>query len=221
MKCSSWEFAELFVTADMARTGVLAAAPAPSGTITPAPYYRAVQAPVVQFLSAQQIASLGLLVNGNGTASIPNDGQATVLTLAGSSSLVQGLVDRDIIVQFAQVIPKPFCTVGTTGYVYASGPITVHIRAGIQGDKYVSEWTAEGTLTLIPFNPLNGQFAGAPYQGVVTIRNATEMSDGKSVVEFLSDQRELPDVDATRGVRIQHLRAREEGKDIATLDIDC
>jgi hypothetical protein len=205
----------------MARTGFLGAAPAPSGTITPSPYYRAVQAPVVPFLTAQQIASLGLLVNGNGTASIPNDGRATVLTLAGSPSLVQGLVDRDIVVQFAQVIPKPFCTAGTTGYVYASGPITVHIRAGIDGNKYLSEWTAAGALTLIPFNPLNGQFAGAPYQGIVSIRNATEMNDGKSAVEFLSDQRELPDVDATRGIRLQHLRVREEGRDVATLSIDC
>lgn len=217
----SWEFAELFVTADIARTGFLGAAPAPSGTITPSPYYRAVQAPVVPFLTAQQIASLGLLVNGDGTASIPNDGRATVLTLAGAAPLVKGLVDRDIIVQFAQVIPKPFCTAGTTGYLYVSGPVTVHIRAGIKGNNYESEWSAAGTLTLIPFNPLNGQFAGAPYQGVVNIRNATQVTDGKSAVEFLSDQRELPDVDATRGVRIEHLRAREEGRDVATLSIDC
>ncbi len=113
----SWEFAELFVTADIARTSFLGAAPAPSGTITPSPYYRAVQAPVVGFLSAQQIASLGLLVNGDGTASIPTDGRATVLTLVGSSPLVKGLVDKDFIIQFAQVIPKPFCTAGTTGYL--------------------------------------------------------------------------------------------------------
>jgi len=217
----SWEFAELFVTADIARTGFLGAAPAPSGTITPAPYYRTVQAPVVPFLTAQQIASLGLLVNGDGTASIPNDGRATVLTLVGAAPLVKGLVNRSFVVQFAQVIPKPFCTAGTTGYIYATGPVTVHIRAGIDGNNYRSEWSAAGTLTLIPFNPLNGQFAGAPYQGVVTIRNLTEMTDGNSAVEFLSDQRELPDVGATRGVRLEHLRAREEGEDVATLNIDC
>jgi hypothetical protein len=217
----SWEFAELFVTADIARTNFLGAAPAPSGTITPSPYYRAVQAPVVGFLTSQQIVSLGLLVNGDGTASIPNDGRATVLTLAGSSPLVKGFADKDFILQFAQVIPKPFCTTGTTGYVYASGPVTVHMRSGIDGKNYRSEWTGSGTLTLIPFNPLTGQFAGAPYQGVVSVRSATEMTDGNSAVDFLSDQRELPDVDATHGIRIERLRAREEGKDIATLDIDC
>src|SRR5688500_3879870 len=78
----SWELAEGLVAADIARSGFLGASPSLTGVVTSAPYYRAVQAPVAATLSAGQIAGLGLLVNGNGTASIPNDGRATMLRLA-------------------------------------------------------------------------------------------------------------------------------------------
>ena len=217
----SWEFAEQFVTADIARTGFLGAAPAASASITPSPYYRAVQAPIASQLSAGQIAALGLLVNGDGTASIPNDGYATVLTLAASAPVEKGFADKDFIIQFGQVIPKPFCVAGTTGYLYASGPIRVRMHSGIDGKNYRSEWSGTGTLTLVPFNPITGQPAGAPYQGKVNVNNSTELTDGNSSVDFKSDQREVPDTDATRGSRVEHLRVREEGKDEYTLHIDC
>jgi len=217
----SWELAEALVTYDIARTGLLGAAPGSSGSITPSPYFRAVQAPVVAFLASAQIAALGLSVNGDGTASIPNDGNASVLTLAGEVPLTKEFDDKDFVIQFGQLIPKPFCVAGTTGYLYASGPITVHMHSGIEGQNYKGEWTGTGTLTLVQLNPITHQPVGTPYQGVVNVRNATEVTNGKSAVDFRSDQSEVPDVDATRGRRVEHLRVREEGKDEYKLDISC
>lgn len=217
----SWEFAEQFITADMARTGSLVAAPAPTSVITPAPFYRAVQPAIVAGLSAGQIAALGLSVNGDGSASIPSDGRATILTLGTGAPITTGIDDKDFVITFGQIIPKPFCVAGTTGYLYASGPIRVQMHSGIAGNTYKSEWTGRGTLTLVQFNPSTGQPVGSPYQGEVNVRNSTELNDGKSSVEFKSDQREVPDVGTTRGSRVEHLRAREEGKDEYSLEISC
>lgn len=217
----SWELAEQFVMADMARSGFLGAAPAATAVITPAPYYRAVQAPVASGLSPEQIGGLGLLVNADGTASIPNDGRATILQLGSAPRITEGMADKDFIITFGQVIPKPFCVDGTTGYLYASGPIHVRMRSGIIEKNYRSEWTAEGTLTLIPFNPLTGQLAGAPYQGEVSEKVTTDLTQGMAEAEHFSDRREVPDVGPTRGYRIEHLRVREDGKDVYTLNVSC
>ncbi len=217
----SWELAEGLVVADIARSGFLAAAPSPTNVITSAPYFRAVQAPVASMLPAAQKAALGLLVNGDGTASIPNDGRATQLRLAAGAPVSSGMADSDFVIQFGQVIPKPFCAAGTTGYLYASGPISVHMRSGIAGKIYQSSIVVGGTLTLVEINPRTGQTIGAPYQGIVSERTAILLTDGMSSVEFNSNREETPDAGATRGLRIEYLRARQHGSDAYSLEITC
>jgi len=217
----SWELAKGLVTADIARTGLLGAAPATSGVITPAPYYRAVQAPVATGLSGAQKAGLGLLTNADGSASIPNSGRAAILQLGLAADVAEGMADKDFVITFAQVIPKPFCVAGTTGYLYASGPIRVKMRSGIADGNYRSEWTAAGTLNLTPFNPLTGRPAGATYQGEISEKVTTDMTQGMAEAEHLSDRRETPDDGSTRGTRLQHLRVRENGRDIYKVDIIC
>lgn len=217
----SWELAEALVAADIARSGFLGAAPSLTGTITSAPYFRAVQAAVTGMLPAAQIAALGLLVNANGTASIPNDGRATVLNLASAAPVASGLVTSHFVIQFGQVIPKPFCVAGTTGYLYASGPITVHMQSGIVGQNFQASIAAGGTLTLIEINPLTGQTIGAPYQGVIDERTSVMLTRGSSSVDYFSSRHETPDAGTTRGSRIETLRARQSGSDVYQLDISC
>jgi hypothetical protein len=217
----SWELAEGLVVADIARSGRLGAAPSLSQTITAAPYYRAVQAPVAATLTAFQIASLGLRVNGDGTASIPNDGRATMLRLASAAPVTNGMDDSDFVIQFGQVIPKPFCTAGTTGYLFASGPITVHMRSGIVDGNYESSTTSQGTLNLVEFNPITRQPASAPYQGLVSETTSVKLTEGTSWVEFFSTREETPDGGATRGSRVESLRARQHGLDSYQLEISC
>lgn len=217
----SWELAEGLVAADVARSGRLGAAPSLSQTMTEAPYYRAVQAPVAATLTAFQIASLGLRVNGDGTASIPNDGRATLLRLASSATVTDGMVDSDFVIQFGQVIPKPFCTAGTTGYLFASGPITVHMRSGIIEGNFESSTTSSGTLNLVEFNPITRQPASAPYQGVVGEETSAKLTNGAAWVDFFSTRSETPDSGANRGTRVESLRAREHGIDSYNLEISC
>lgn len=217
----SWELAEAFIAADIARSGFLGAAPSLTSPITSGPYFRAVQRAVTSMLPAAQIAALGLLVNGDGTASIPNDGRATVLNLGSAAPVTAGLADSHFVVQFGQVIPKPFCVAGTTGYLYASGPITVHMQSGIVGQNFQSSTTAGGTLSLIEINPATGQTVGAPYQGLIDERTAVNLTDGSSSVDFFSSRQETPDGGTTRGSRTEMLRARQSGSDAYQLDISC
>ena len=217
----SWELAQALVTADIARSGFLGAAPSLTNQINAAPYYRAVQAAVAASLAPQQIAALGLLVNGDGTASIPNDGRASVLSLASSPAITEGMVDSDFIIQFAQVIPKPFCAAGTTGYLFATGPVTVHMRSGIVDGNFESTTTSDGTLTLLEFNPNTGQPVSAPYQGLVSESTSVTLTNGSGWVDFFSTRVETPDAGTTRGSRTEMLRAREHGLDEYKLDIIC
>jgi hypothetical protein len=217
----SWELAQSLVTADLARSGYLGAAPALSAVITAAPYYRTVQAPIVASLSAAQIIGLGLQVNGNGTASIPNDGRAAIFTVASAPSLTEGMVESNFVLQFGQVIPKPFCATGTTGYLFASGPITVRMRSGIVDGNFESNTTSEGTLTLVEFNPATRQPVSAPYHGVIGERASVKMTNGSGWVEFFSSRVETPDAGSTRGSLRETFRAREHGRDEYKLDITC
>jgi hypothetical protein len=160
-------------------------------------------------------------VNGDGTASIPNDGRASVLSLASSPAITEGMVDSDFIIQFAQVIPKPFCAAGTTGYLFATGPVTVHMRSGIVDGNFESTTTSDGTLTLLEFNPNTGQPVSAPYQGLVSESTSVTLTNGSGWVDFFSTRVETPDAGTTRGSRTEMLRAREHGLDEYKLDIIC
>jgi len=217
----SWELAEGLVAADIARSGFLGAVPTPSAVITAAPYYRAVQAPVAAMLAAPQIAALGLHVNGDGTASIPNDGRATMLRLVGAAPVTDGTANSDFVIQFGQVIPKPFCAAGTIGYLFASGPINVHMQSGIVDGNFESTTTSTGTLTLVEFNPFSRQPVSAPYQGAVSETTSIKLTDGAAWVDFFSTREETPDNGTTRGIRIETLRAREHGLDFYNVDISC
>ena len=217
----SWELAEALVMADFARSGFLAAAPAASAVITAAPYYRAVQAAIAASIPSAQIAALGLNVNGDGTASIPNDGRATLLQLGGAAPVVDGVSESNFVIQFGQVIPKPFCSAGTTGYLFAAGPITIHMRSGIVDGNFESTLTSAGTLTLVEFNPITRQPTSAPYQGVVSENTSVKLTNGSSWVDFLSRREETPDTGLTRGIRTETLRARQHGADDYDLHVDC
>lgn len=217
----SWELAQGLVTADIARSGFLGAAPAVTDVINAAPYYRAVQPAIAVGLSSAQIIGLGLHVNGDGSASIPSDGRASVLQVAAAPALTEGLVDSDFVIQFGQVIPKPFCVAGTTGYLFASGPITVHMRSGIVDGNFESATTSEGTLNLIEFDPISHATVGVPYQGVVGEQTSAKLTTGSAWVDYFSSRVETPDGGTTRGSRTETLRARENGRDGYQVDISC
>jgi hypothetical protein len=160
----SWELAEQLVTADIARTGLLGAAPSPSGAFYPSPSWRSIPTVIWNGLPVE----LRFLATGNPAPSatdvpIPSDGNATMLFLAFPATVAPSMTNRTFTLTFDQVIPKPFCG-GPMDYVYVTGPVTLTENAAVNASgDYTSDFQATGRLTVVPVNPLTGQPAGEPY----------------------------------------------------------
>ncbi len=175
----SWELAEQIVTADFARTGLLGAAPAPSGAFYPAPSWRAIPAVIWNGLPAE----LQYLATGNpGPSSadvpIPSDGNATVLFVAFPANVAPGITSRTFTLDFDQVIPKPFCG-GPMDYVYVTGPVTLTENAAVDAaGAYTSDFQATGRLTVLPVNPLTGQPIGEAYAAEVKETHLSAINSG-------------------------------------------
>jgi hypothetical protein len=174
----SWELAEQLVTADLARTGLLGAAPAPSGAFYPAPSFRSIPAVIWNALPPQlQYLANGMPGPSAADVPIPSDGNATVLFVAFPAAVTPGPVDRAFTLTYDQVIPKPFCG-GPADYLYVQGPVTLIEHAVLgQGGDYASEFSARGRLQVTPVNPLTGQPLGPTYTAEVTEQHTALLTD--------------------------------------------
>jgi len=171
----SWELAEQLVAYDLVRSGLLGAAPASTGIVNAAPWFRTIPAILHAAASADPgfaflLSQLGLTDLPGGDKGIPTDGAATVLTLARAAPLVAGTAVQDFDVTFGQVIPKPFCTAGApTPYLRVSGDVRLRLRSTQHaGGDFDQQMDARGRLTLVPWDPSANQPAGAPYAAEVT-----------------------------------------------------
>ena len=154
----SWEIAEQLVTYDLARSGLLAARPAPVGPINPAPTYRTVRPQVYAMLPPSLQALIGVPGNPLG---IRTDGRATALTLS-ATAVEAPRVEREVItLQFGQLIPKPFCSGGPLDWVYVSGPIRLQQQVvSSESGNVISNFTALGHLDVTPVNPITREVVG-------------------------------------------------------------
>ncbi len=175
----SWELAEQLVTADIARSGLLGAAPSPSGAFYPAPSWRSIPAVIWNGLPPE----LQFLATGNPGPSaadvpIPSDGNATMLFLAFPATVSASTTNRTFTLPFDQVIPKPFCG-GPMDYVYVTGPVTLTENAMVDANgDYTSDFQASGRLTVLPVNPLTGQPVGEPYSAQVQETHLSAINAG-------------------------------------------
>jgi hypothetical protein len=168
----SWEFAELFVQADLARSGFLLAPPEATPQINAAPTWRAIRWQVFNGVPASLRGLLGLpLANQASDVPIPNDGRATVLRLQHALEPERAHVRQDFIQSFDQVVPRPFCSAGPLDYVYVNGPLHFRFRVKTNpSGKYEARFSATGVLQVTPVNPLTGQPTGPTVSAVVPSR---------------------------------------------------
>lgn len=144
----SWELAEQMVAYDIARTGLLAAPPAPTAVINRAPAWREIPDVIYNELPDELV----FLVGGPATpvsvaVPIPSDGRGTVLVLGGSAGIPAGTLTQNLSIVFDQVVPKPFCADGPFDWVLVTGTV---------------DFTREGTVDA------SGQYAyAAGYEGVL------------------------------------------------------
>ena len=190
----SWELAEQLVTYDLARTGLLGAAPAPTAAITAAPAHRAIPAVIYNLLPAD----LRLLIGGptgNVTADvgIANDGHATGFVLAGRAPALAPATSQREAIQFNQLIPKPFCPAGPFDYLLVQGPVTLEqeVRTGAGGEVQQT-FRAHGSLEALPIDVFTGIPAGPPFRAEVSERQESRAGDDGGEVSGKQHQLLLP-----------------------------
>ena len=190
----SWELAEQLVTYDLARTGLLGAAPSATAAITAAPAHRAIPAVIYNLLPAD----LRLLIGGpagNVTVDvgIANDGHATGFLLAGRAPAIAAETSRREVIQFNQLIPKPFCPAGPFDYLLVQGPVTLEqeVRTGIGGEVRQT-FRAQGSLEALPIDAATGIPQGQAFRAEVSERQDSRAGDDGGEVSGNQHQRLLP-----------------------------
>ena len=196
----SWELAEQLVTIDMARSGLLAAAPVSSGVINGAPEFREIPAQIYNLLPADLKAVLG---GPAGSVSAPvgiaSNGVATVFELGGAAAPAPGTEQR-FTVAFDQVIPRPFCASGPGEYLRVRGPVDLSKVVHVDGAGGLhSEFEASGRVQLTPIDPATGTATGPAYEAEVKDHQVTRFDDRGGQVNGMAMQMELPQNVVGRG----------------------
>lgn len=175
----AWEFAETFVTLDLARSGALIATPATTEAITPAPTYRSIRTPIFNGLPVPLRAVLGLPLGNQAEAvPIPNDGAATVLALFQPFAPTRSAVRLEYDQMFDQTIPKPFCSTGPLDYLKVKGPLRfVHVVETSPSGRQAAWFSATGTLEVVPVNPLSGEPTGPAFPAEVREWHHSSLDD--------------------------------------------
>lgn len=218
----SWELAEQLVTADMARSGLLAGAPSSTGPINAAPGFRQIPAVIYNLLPADLKSVIG---GPSGSVSAPvdigTDGMAMKLDLGGSAPSAGG-TDQHFVVDFDQVIPRPFCATGPTDYLLVRGPVDLSKTVRVNGDgALTSEFRASGRLQLLPVDPTTGSPSGEPYEAEVRELQVTRHDDSGGQVTGEAMQMELPQDTPDRGRKIVRIKVGPGGVTGVERDIAC
>jgi hypothetical protein len=148
----SWEVAQQLVTLDLARTGLLGAAPSMSGPINAAPSFREIP----DFIYNQLPPELIGLIQGppppiQGSVPLASDGRATVFQLAGEAPIQAGTATDAFTLQFQQAIPKPLCSDGPYDWVYVTGPVEFVRTSTVDATgRYEFQAHVSGKLTVTP-----------------------------------------------------------------------
>ena len=197
----SWDLAEQLVLYDMARTGLLDAAPSATSVITP-PTHRTIPAVIFNALPGE----LREVVSGSSDAAtadvpIPNgDGRASLISLGDARPLMPGTFTESLPITYGQVIPRPFCSTGPLDYVLVSGPVSLQKTVTMSADgAYSSSFRAAGRLEITPMNPLTGQPNGEPYEAEVGEQQEALLDDDGEMILAIVRRHELPQGQAGRG----------------------
>ena len=219
----SWAFAEQLVTYDMARTGLLAAAPGVTPVINTLTH-REIPAVVYNLLPPD----LRVLITGSpdpAAAAVPignGDGQATIISLGAASPYVAGTFTETLPLTYGQAIPKPFCSTGPLDFLFVEGPVLLEktVTMTAAGD-YRSSFSASGRLSLVPIDPLTGQPTAAPHRAGVAEHQESAMSDGSESALATVRRTELPQGEAERGRLFTRLKVGPADVTQFTRTEDC
>jgi hypothetical protein len=131
---------------------------------------------------------------------IPNDGRAHAFVVAQHRAMVPGVQSQDFVVDFDQVIPRPFCVDGPAEYLQVRGPVrlTQQVRTSAAG-ALDGTMDARGSLSLTPVDPGSGAPTGESYRAEITETQRSAVDDTGSSVDGRQLQLELPRAGEGRG----------------------
>jgi len=212
----SWERAEEFVVADFIRSGLLDpdVPMIPTEQINPSPF-RTIPAVIYNGLPVEIRQYIeGPLDDVGEDVPINTDGHAMILNLVSKVNRQPGIRQKDFVLYYGQVIPKPFCSSGPDDYVYVQGPVhlsqTVHLtRRGV----FTMNFHAQGELTVTPVNPLTGEPIGETLTARVLQRHASTMTDRTSSAASMVFQKLKPSEAPGAGWLFVRLRVNTPGRD--------
>jgi hypothetical protein len=166
----SWELAEQLVTFDLARSGLLGAAPADAGAINAAPSHRSIPAVIYNGLPVTLRGLIGgPLGDVSADVGIPTDGHATALLLAGTAAPAAASASQHFVIDFNQVIPKPFCATGPGDYLLVEGPVDLQLDVTtLPTGELRRVFRAAGDLSATPIDPGTGLPSGAALRAQVS-----------------------------------------------------
>ena len=219
----SWELAEQLVTVDFLRSGLLdpAGRVGSTGFINAAPF-REIPAQIYNGIPADLKSLIGGPA-GTVAAAVPimSDGQASVFNLGGDGSQSSSGSEQNLVIQYGQVIPRPFCASGAE-YLYIEGPVSLRKTVDVTRDgELTTQFAASGRLRLTPVNPLTGAPAGRTYEAEVKDDQVSRFGKHGGMMQGLQVQTELPRNSAGHGQRVIRIKVGATGPDLYKQDIDC
>lgn len=222
----NWELAEQLVAADLVRSGLLdPSVPfVQTDTINPSPF-REIPAVIYNGMPEELKALIGGPAGSVGSpVPIGTDGKATLLNLAESVNGQPVVAKQDFVIDFDQVIPKPFCSSGPFDFVYVKGPVRLSQTVVMtQAGNFISQFQAQGTLDLTPVNPTTNPptSIGETYQAVINEHHKSVVTDEETLVSSFQLRAEVPPAGPFRGRLLARLNVGPGGSNHYSLEVKC
>jgi hypothetical protein len=191
----SWELAEQLVTYDMARTGLLGASPSDAGAINAAPSHRAIPAVIYNGLPLGLRGLIGGPLSDVGTeVGIATNGHATAFVLAGAAAATTPSAAQHFVIDFNQVVPKPFCATGPGDFLVVQGPIALDQEVTtLPTGELRKVFRAAGELSALPIDLVSGLPLGPPLRALVSEWQDSRAGEQGGEVSGAQHQQLLPD----------------------------
>jgi hypothetical protein len=222
----SWELAEGKVALDLSASGLLdPTAPFfPSGPINPSPYGE-IPAVIYNGLADDIIALIGGPPKPV-SAPVPqaNDGSATVLNFAASVDGGHIVATQEFVIDFNQVIPKPFCASGPLDFLLVQGPVKLRQRVVFTpSGNFISQFHANGHLELTPVNPATTPPTpiGKTYRSQVNEHHKGVLTDNVSLASSFQMFIEIPPKGPFRGQLLVKLKVGPGESSQFSMKIKC
>ncbi len=220
----SWELAEQLVISDFIRSGLLNPdiPMIPTEQINEAPF-SSIPAIIYNELPPDlRYAIGGPLEDVGEDIPIGSDGHALILNLAGKVERTSGTIQKDLVIEFGQFIPKPFCSSGPMDYVFVEGPVYMTQTITLSDNGiYQMSFFAHGELSITPANPLTGEFIGESLTAHAREAYKSRLTDGFASASSMLFQKIIPSSDPGAGRLFTFFHVSSSGANVAWQDIKC